>query len=45
MDEIKENVMMEQLMAIPKENFSECFEKWEGCWDKGVMSEGKYFVL
>jgi hypothetical protein len=32
-EEIKENVTR-QLMAIPKEDLADCFEKWKGRWDK-----------
>jgi hypothetical protein len=32
-----------QLMVIPKEDFADCFEKWEGRWDKRVISQGQYF--
>jgi hypothetical protein len=41
-DEIKENVTR-QLMVILKEDFTDCFEKWKGCWDKCVISQGEYF--
>ena len=30
-------------MAIPKKDFSDCFEKWKECWDKCVRSQGEYF--
>jgi hypothetical protein len=30
-------------MAIPKKEFSACFEKWKERWDKCVWSQGKYF--
>lgn len=32
-DKIKENVMS-QLMAIPKEDFADSFQKWKKCWNK-----------
>jgi hypothetical protein len=32
-----------QLMAIPKKEFSDCFEKWKEHWDKCVRSLGVYF--
>ena len=38
-DEIKEN-MMGQLMAIPTEDFAECFEEWKRCWENCVRSQG-----
>jgi len=34
---------MRQLMAIPKKDFSDCFEKWKEPWDKSVRSQGEYF--
>ena len=36
---VKENATR-QLMAIPKKDFSDCFEKWKECWDKCVRSQG-----
>jgi hypothetical protein len=42
MDEIKENATR-QLIAIPKEDFADCFEKWKGRWDKCVRPQGEYF--
>lgn len=27
-----------QLMAVPKVNFADCFERWKECWDKFVMT-------
>jgi hypothetical protein len=41
-DEIKEKVTW-QLIAILKEDFADCFEKWKGCCDKCVGSQGEYF--
>jgi hypothetical protein len=41
-NEIKENATR-QLMAIPKKDFSDCFEKWKERWDKCVRSQGEYF--
>jgi hypothetical protein len=41
-NEIKENATR-QLMAIPKKEFSDCFEKWKECWDKCVRSQKEYF--
>jgi len=41
-NEIKENATR-QLMAIPKKDFSDCFEKWKERWDKCVRSQGQYF--
>jgi hypothetical protein len=41
-NEIKENATR-QLMAIPKKEFSDCFEKWKERWDKCVRSQGEYF--
>jgi hypothetical protein len=32
-----------QLIAIPKEDFADCFEKWKGRWDKCMRSQGEYF--
>jgi len=40
--EIKENATR-QLMAIPKKDFSDCFEKWKERWDKCVRSQREYF--
>ena len=34
---------MGQLMAIPKEDFAECFEQWKRCWKNCVLSSGAYF--
>jgi transposase len=31
-----------QLMAIPKNEFSDCFETWKERWDKCVRSQGEY---
>jgi hypothetical protein len=42
MDEIKENATR-QLIAIPKEDFADCFERWKRHWDKCVRSKGEYF--
>ena len=41
-DKIKENTAR-QLMAIPKKDFANCFEKWKERWDKCVRSQGEYF--
>jgi hypothetical protein len=41
-NEIKKNATR-QLMAIPKKEFSDCFEKWKERWDKCVRSQGEYF--
>jgi len=41
-NEIKENATR-QLMAIPKKDFSDYFEKWKERWDKCVRSQGEYF--
>ena len=41
-NEIKENGTR-PLMAIPKKDFSGCFEKWKERWDKCVRSQGEYF--
>jgi len=38
---IKENATR-QLMAIPKKDFSDCFEKRKERWDKCVRSQGEY---
>ncbi|KAG1652912.1 hypothetical protein GQR58_025940 [Nymphon striatum] len=40
-DEIKENSTKE-LMKIPKEDFSNCFEKWKEHWEKCVMFQEEY---
>jgi hypothetical protein len=32
-----------QLMAIPKKEFSDSFEKWMERWDKCVRSQEEYF--
>jgi hypothetical protein len=37
------NAITRQLMAIPKKEFSDCFEKWKERWDKCVRSQGEYF--
>jgi hypothetical protein len=41
-DEIKEKATR-QLIAIPREDFADCFEKWKGQWDKCVRSQAEYF--
>jgi hypothetical protein len=41
-EEIKENATR-QKMVIPKKDFADCLEKWKGCWDKCVLSQGEYF--
>jgi hypothetical protein len=41
-DEIKENATW-QLMAISKEDFADCFEKWKRHQYKCVISQGEYF--
>jgi hypothetical protein len=38
-NEIKENTTR-QMMAIPKNESSDCFEKWKERWDKCVRSQG-----
>jgi hypothetical protein len=40
-EDIKENATR-QLMAIPKEDFEDCFENWKGHWDKCVILQGQY---
>jgi hypothetical protein len=30
-------------MEIPTKDFSDCFEMWKECWEKGVRSQGEYF--
>jgi hypothetical protein len=30
-------------MAIPKKEFSDCFEKWRERWDKCVRSQGEEY--
>ena len=40
--EIQEN-MTEQLMAIPTQDFAECFEQWKRCWENCVRSQAAYF--
>jgi hypothetical protein len=42
MDKIKENATR-QPIEIPKEDFADCFEKWNGRWDKCVRSQEEYF--
>jgi len=32
-----------QLKTLMKENFQNCFRKWQKLWDKCVQSEGEYF--
>lgn len=41
-DKIKEN-MMWQLMAIPKVDFTDSFEKWTEHWEKCVRFQREYF--
>jgi hypothetical protein len=41
-NEIKENATR-QLMAIPKKDFLDCFEKWKERWEKCARSQGEYF--
>jgi hypothetical protein len=31
-----------QLMTLTKEDFQNCFRKWQEQWDKCVRSEGEY---
>ena len=40
--EIQEN-MTGQLMAIPMNDFAECFEQWKRHWENCVRSQGAYF--
>jgi hypothetical protein len=40
-NEIKEKATR-QLMAIPKKEFSDCFEKWKERWKTCVRSQGEY---
>ena len=40
MDKFKENVR-EQSMVIPKEEFADCFEKWNRHWDKLTWPKGE----
>ncbi|KAG7154705.1 Mariner Mos1 transposase-like 3 [Homarus americanus] len=40
-DEIKENAMR-QLIKNPKEDIADSFEKWKGCREKCVRSQGEY---
>lgn len=42
MDEIKANVR-NQIMAIPKEDSADCFEKWNGCRDNLNIFQADYF--
>jgi hypothetical protein len=39
-EDIKESATR-QLMAIPKEDFADCFDKWKERWDKCVRSQGE----
>jgi len=32
-----------QLQILTKEDFQNCFRKWQEGWDKCVRSEGEYF--
>jgi hypothetical protein len=32
-----------QLKTLTKEDFQNCFKKWQDRWDKRVRSEGEYF--
>ena len=41
-EEIKEKLSQE-LVAIPKNAFQNCFEDWKKCWRKYIISEGDYF--
>jgi len=34
-----------QLKTLTKEDFQNCFRKWQERWDKGVRSEGEYFEV
>lgn len=38
-----ERATTEQLKAIPKQAFQNCFRSWYRRWDKCINSEGKYF--
>ncbi|CAH2103738.1 unnamed protein product [Euphydryas editha] len=31
------------LKAIPKKDYSDCFEDWKNLWEKCVLSDGDYF--
>lgn len=42
LEEIKENSTKE-LVAIPEEEFRDCFKKWKHRWDKRIRKEGEYF--
>jgi transposase len=40
--EIKEN-SLEDLRAIPKNAFQDCFRKWKKRWERCINSQGEYF--
>jgi transposase len=40
--EIKEK-SLEDLRAIPKNAFQDCFRKWEKRWERCMNSQGEYF--
>ena len=33
----------QELLAIPKSAFQQCFENWKLCWHKCIISEEGYF--
>ena len=41
-DDIIQN-MMAKLYSIRKEAFQKCFEQWQNCWEKCVLSQADYF--
>jgi len=38
-----EAAMRAQLKTLMKEDFQNCFRKWQERWDKCVRSRGEYF--
>jgi hypothetical protein len=42
-EEIKEN-SLEDLHAILKKAFQDCFRKWKKRWERCINSQGEYFA-
>jgi hypothetical protein len=41
-DTIKTNTTGE-LNMLSRQDFQRCFQKWQECWDKCIISAGDYF--
>ena len=38
-----ESILDNEAKALTKEDFQNCFRKWQEQWDKCVQREGEYF--